>query len=80
MFDRTDFRGDPRRGGARCPANKRSIRREAVSGEHPGWKYVFSRTDSTPCLLRTQCTKSHVAARVLQITDKTAALWALRKQ
>jgi hypothetical protein len=52
MLDRTDFRVDPRRGGARCPANKRSIRREAVSGEDPGWKYVFSRKDCSPCPLR----------------------------
>ncbi len=45
MFDRTDFRVDLGRGVARCPAGKRSIRREAISGDDPGWRYVFSRKD-----------------------------------
>ena len=80
MFDRTDFRVDPSRGVARCPAGNRSIRREAVTGDDSGWRYVFSRKDCRPCPLRAQCTKSRAAARVLQITDKTEALWCLRKQ
>ena len=80
MFDRTDFRVDARRGVARCPAGKRSMRRHAVSGDDPGWSYAFSRKDCSPCPLRAKCTKSRAAARVLQITEKTAALWALRKQ
>jgi transposase len=79
MFNRTDFRDDPRRGVARCPAGKRSIRREAVPGNDPGWRYVFSRKDCSPCPLREQCTKSRAAARVLQITEKTEALWRLRR-
>jgi len=80
MFDRRDFRADPKRGVARCPAGKRSIRSEAVAGDDPGWRYVFSRNDCSPCPLREKCTKSRAAARVLQITEKTEALWRLRKQ
>jgi hypothetical protein len=80
MFDRTDFRVDTRRGVARCPAGKRSIRRAAVPGDDPGWKYIFSRKDCSPCRLRAKCTKSRANARVLQITEKTEALWRLRRQ
>ena len=80
MFDRTNFRVDRSRGVARCPAGKRSMRRDAISGDDPGWRYVFSRKDCRPCPLRTKCTKSRAAARVLQITEKTEALWHLRKQ
>jgi transposase/IS5 family transposase len=80
MFDRTDFRVDPRRGVAHCPAGKQSTRSKALPGNDPGWKYVFSRKDCRPCPLRAQCTKSRAAARVLQITEKTEALWRLRKQ
>jgi len=80
MFDRRDFRVDSSRGVARCPAGKRSIRSEAISGGDPGWRYVFSRKDCSPCPLREKCTKSRAAARVLQITEKTDALWCLRKQ
>jgi transposase len=80
MFDRTDFRVDPNRGRVRCPAGRRSIRRDAITGDDPGWKYVFSRRDCSPCPLRAQCTKSRAAPRILQITDKTEALWGLRKQ
>jgi len=80
MFDRRDFHADSKRGVARCPAGKRSIRSHAVTGDDPGWRYVFSRNDCSPCPLREQCTKSRAAARVLQITGKTEALWRLRKQ
>ena len=80
MFDRTDFRVDASRGVARCPAGKRSVRSTARPGDDPGWRYVFSRKDCRPCPLRGQCTKSRAAARVLQITEKTEALWRLRKQ
>ena len=79
MFDRRDFRVDPRRGVARCPAGKRSTRRDALTGDDPGWRYVFSRKDCSPCPLRAQCTKSRAATRVLQITEKTEELWRLRK-
>jgi transposase len=74
-----DFRIDPRRGLARCPAGKRSIRRDRVKGEDPGWRYIFSRRDCGPCALRTQCTKSRVAARVVQVTAKTRELQRLRR-
>jgi hypothetical protein len=80
MFDRRDFQVDSKRRTARCPAGKRSIRREAVRGDDPGWTYVFSRHDCSPCPLRAQCTKSHASARYLRITEKTEVLWRLRKQ
>ena len=80
MFDRTDFRVDRRRGVAHCPAGKRSVRRAAVLGDDPGRKYFFSRKDCSPCPLRAKCTKSRAAARVVQITEKTEALWRLRRQ
>lgn len=80
MFDRTDFRVDRKRGVARCPAGKRSMRRDPVKGDDPGWRYVWSRQDCSPCPLRSQCTKSRVAARALQITQKTEDLWRLRKR
>jgi len=80
MFDRTDFRVDRKGRGARCPAGKRSIRCERVTGDDPGWRYVWSRRDCTPCPLRSQCTKSRAGARVLQITQKTEMLWRLRRQ
>ncbi len=80
MFNRTDFQVDPSRRAVRCPAGKRSIRRDNVSGDDPGSRYIFSRKDCSPCPLREQCTKSRAAARVLQITEKTDALWRLRKQ
>jgi hypothetical protein len=80
MLDRTDFRVDTRRGVARCPAGKRSIRRDAVTGTDPGWTYVFSRKDCGPCPLRAKCTKSRAAARSVRITEKTEALWRLRKR
>ena len=80
MFDRRDFRVDLKRGTARCPGGKRSIRRNAVKGDDPGWTYVFSRTDCSPCPLRAQCTKSRARSRPLRITEKTEQLWRLRKQ
>jgi hypothetical protein len=80
MFDRRAFRVGPSRRAARCPAGKRSIRRDAVRGDDPGWTYVFSRSDCSPCPLRAQCTKSPTRARHLQITEKTETLWRLRKQ
>lgn len=79
MFDRSDFRVDRSRGIACCPAGKRSIRRTAVPGDDPGSTYTFSRRDCSPCPLRAKCTKSRAAARTLKITEKTEALWRLRK-
>jgi len=80
MFDRRDFRVDSKGRSVRCPAGKRSIRRNAVKGDDPGWNYAFSCKDCSPCPLRVQCTKSRRAARRLQITEKTEELWRLRKQ
>ena len=80
MFNRTDFRVEGKQGVARCPGGKRSMRRDRIRGEDPGWRYVFSRKDCGPCPLRVQCTKSRVAARTLRVTAKTAELWRLRKQ
>ncbi len=80
MFNRTDFRVDPSRATVRCPAGKRSSHRKAATGDDPGWLYSFSRKDCNSCLLRAQCTKSRAAARTLKITEKTEALWRLRKQ
>ena len=80
MFDRRDFRVDPNRRVAYCPAGKRSSHSKAIPGDDPGWRYTFSRKDCGPCPLRAKCTKSRVAARALQITEKTEALWRLRKQ
>jgi hypothetical protein len=78
MFGLDDFKIDARRGVARCPAAKRSRRRDRIEGKDPGWRYVFSRRDCGPCRLRTQCTKSVCAARVVQVTQKTRQLQVLR--
>lgn len=80
MFDRTDFRVDPRRGVARCPAGERSVSRRPVRGPDRGWTYQFSSKSCTPCALRAQCTKSRGRARQLKITEQTEVLWKLRKQ
>jgi hypothetical protein len=80
MFDRRNFRVAANRGVLHCPAGKQSIRRGAVPGNDPGWTYTFSRKDCSPCPLRKQCTKSRAAARSLKITEKTEALWRLRRQ
>jgi hypothetical protein len=79
-FSLDDFKVDRRRGVARCPAGKRSIRRDRTCNGQPGWRYVFSRHDCSACLLRAQCTKSRVAARTLQITEKTEQLQKLRRK
>lgn len=80
MFDRRNFQVDAKRGVARCPAGKRSIRADRVRGDDGGWDYVFSRKDCGPCLLRGQCTKSAVAARTLRVTPRSEELWRLRKR
>ena len=80
MFDRRDFRVDRKRATAHCPGGKRSVRRNAVKGDDPGWTYVFSRTDCSPCPIRAKCTKSRTHSRHLRITEKTEKLWVLRKQ
>ena len=80
MFDLGDFQIDARHGRARCPAGKRSMRRDRVAGEDPGWRYVFSRRDCSPCPLRARCTKSARAGRIVQVTEKTKRLQALRRK
>jgi hypothetical protein len=80
MFGPGDFRIDTARGVARCPARKQSIRREAVRGADPGWRYWFSRSDCTACALRARCTTSVRAARMVQVTAKTAQLIVLRRR
>lgn len=78
-FGLAHFRIDRRRGMARCPAGQRSIRRDPVKGDDPGWRYIFSRKDCGPCPLRAQCTKSAHAARVIQVTTRTEQLQRLRR-
>jgi transposase len=73
MFGQEEFR-------VRCPAGKRSIRRDRIGGEDPGWRYVFSRTDCGPCALRDRCTKSKKGARAVQVTAKTEQLRPLRRR
>ena len=80
MFGLQDFRIDKKRGVARCPAGKRSLRRDEIRGDDPGWRYVFSRNDCGPCALRNQCTKGAKTARVVQITRKTEVLQPLRRR
>jgi len=80
MFGQADFRIDEKRGLVRCPAGNRSIRRNRIKGEDPGWRYVFSRRDCNPCPLRDRCTKSEKAARFVQVTAKTEKLRPLRRR
>lgn len=76
-FTHEDFTIDAKKGVARCPAGKRSIRRDRVGDD--GFKYVFSRRDCTPCPLRTQCTTGKVAARMITVNERSAALTKLRR-
>ena len=80
MLGLDDFRIDKKRGVARCPAGKRSIRREKIGGNDPGWRYIFSRRDCGPCALRGRCTKSKAAARFVQVTAKTERLQPHRRR
>ena len=80
MFGQEEFRIDKERGVVRCPAGKRSTRRDRITGEDPGWRYVFSRRDCGVCALRDRCTKSKKAARVVQVTAKTEQLRPLRRR
>ena len=78
-FGVDQFRVARRRRTVRCPAGRRSMRRDRVHGDDPGWRYVFSRKDCGPCALRAQCTTSRRAARIVQITKKTERLTELRR-
>lgn len=79
-FSIDDFVVDPKQGVARCPAGKRSIRRDRILKPYPGWRYVFSRTDCSGCRLRAQCTTGKVTARMITVTEATRALQNLRRQ
>jgi hypothetical protein len=79
-FSLQDFRLDRRRKVVTCPAGKRSIRRDPIRGETPGWRYIFSRSECNGCSLRAQCTRCRVSARVVQITERTEELQKLRRQ
>ncbi len=78
-FGVDQFRVARGRRTVRCPAGRRSMRRDHVRGADPGWRYVFSRKDCGPCALRAKCTASRHGARVVQITKKTERLTALRR-
>lgn len=80
LFTLNDFRIQESRGVARCPAGKKSRRRDRVTGPDPGWRYVFSRKDCSPCPLRAKCTRAKKSARVVQITEKTKQLQPLRRK
>lgn len=77
-FSIDDFVVDSRHGIARCPAGKRSVRREPVRIPHPGWRYYFARADCTTCPLRARCTTGQ-RPRTLRVTVATWALQRLRR-
>lgn len=79
-FTVEDFKIDTQRGVAKCPAGKRSIRRDRARGPYPGWKYVFSRKDCGSCPLRHACTTSRISARMVTVTEATEALRKLRRK
>jgi hypothetical protein len=79
-FSIDDFVIDTKHGVAHCPAGQRSIRRDRVRQPHPGWRYVFSRTDCRSCTLRSQCTTGKRTARMITVTEATRALQKLRRQ
>lgn len=68
VFKRTAFGIDEKRGKAKCPNGKTSIRRSR-NGEDNGWIYFFSRKDCTGCPLRSQCTTSAIGARTITALD-----------
>jgi transposase len=79
-FSIDDFVIDTKHGAARCPAGKRSIRRNRLVAPNIGWRYVFSRNDCTTCHLRAQCTTGKHTARMITVTEVTRALQKLRRQ
>lgn len=79
-FSIDDFRIDGKRGVARCPAGKKSIRRHRIVEPHAGWRYVFSRKECSACPLRSQCTTGKRTARMLTITEATVELQRWRRQ
>jgi transposase len=79
-FSIDDFDIDTKHGVTRCPAGKRSIRRDRILKPHPGWRYVFSRHDCSGCTLRAQCTTGKLTARMITVTEVTRALQKLRRR
>lgn len=77
-FSVEDFKIDERRGVARCPAGKDSIRRDRLR-DPTGWKYIFSRRDCNACPLRAICTTSSVSARQVTVTTVTHEQARLRR-
>jgi transposase len=73
-FSVEDFEIDTRRGVARCPAGKQSVRRDRLGGDQPRSVFVFSRDDCVACPLRERCTTSHNARYVSysEVTRKQA--------
>jgi transposase len=69
-FKRTAFGIDKKRGRAKCPANKISIRRTRTRADD-GWSYFFSRNDCTGCPLRSECTTSSIRARTVTVLDNS---------
>jgi transposase/IS5 family transposase len=79
FFTHVDFRIDERRGEARCPADRSSIRRSPARNGVQGWTYHFSRNDCNACALRNQCAKSETRARTVTVTEHTKVLNKLRR-
>lgn len=79
-FSIDDFVIDTRHGVARCPAGKRSMRRDQIRPPQSGWRYVFSRADCSACALRAQCTTGKRTARMITVTAATRVLQRLRRQ
>lgn len=78
-FSVEDFKIDERRGVARCPAGKDSIRRDRLR-DPAGWKYIFSRRDCNACPLREKCTTSSMSARQVTVTTVTHEQARLRRR
>ena len=79
-FTHADFKIDERRGVARCPAGKRSIRRNPTRRGPTGWTYSFSRNDCNGCALRSACVRSKIRARTVTVTVNTKELNKLRRR
>jgi hypothetical protein len=73
------FKIDIDAGVARCPANKKSIRRQRPKGT-TSHQFIFSRNDCTGCPLRSKCTTAKVAARSLTVIDDYDELRRLRRR
>jgi len=77
-FPRSEFKVNERRGKAKCPAGKTSIRRSRTR-QDDGWTYYYSRNDCTGCPLRSQCTTSEIRGRTITVLDGSKELDRQRK-